>query len=85
MSMYFPMFVDLSSKRVLFIGAGKIAARRAAAILDFAGSVTVVAPDADPSIQALADEGRITLHRRRFREDDLDEAPDEVSDDLNNM
>lgn len=74
MSMYFPMFVDLSSKRVLFAGAGRIAARRIAAILDFAGSVTVIAPEADPSIQALADEGRITLHRRRFREDDLDEA-----------
>ena len=59
MSMYFPMFVDLSSKRVLFAGAGRIAARRIAAILDFAGSVTVIAPEADPSVQALADAGRI--------------------------
>ena len=74
MSMYFPMFVDLSSKRVLFAGAGRIAARRIAAILDFAGSVTVIAPEADPSVQALADAGRITLHSRRFSEDDLDGA-----------
>ena len=57
MRLYFPMFVDLSCKRLLFIGAGKIAARRVASIVDFAGSVMVVAPEADPSIQKLADEG----------------------------
>ena len=74
MSLFFPMFVDLGSKNVLFIGAGKIAARRVASIVDFAGSVTVVAPEADPSIQKLADEGRITLCSRRFSEDDLDGA-----------
>lgn len=74
MSLYFPMFVDLSSKRVLFVGAGRIAARRVMALIDFAGSVTVVAPEADPAIQELAAEGRITLHSRRFSEGDLDRA-----------
>ena len=53
MSLYFPMYVDLSSKRVLFIGGGKIAARRIATILDFAGSVTVVAPEVEPVIKML--------------------------------
>ena len=28
MGLYFPMFVDLSEKNVLFIGGGKIAVRR---------------------------------------------------------
>ncbi len=74
MSLYFPMFVDLSCKRVLFIGAGRIAAGRVASILDFAGSVTVVAPEADPRIQALAEKGRITLFKKRFSEDDLEGA-----------
>ena len=42
---YFPLFVDLSEKNVLVVGAGHIASRRAAAILPFAGRVTVVAPE----------------------------------------
>ena len=74
MSLYFPMYVDLSSKRVLFIGGGRIAARRIASILDFAGSVTVVAPEVEPVIKMLADREMLTLHQRRFSEDDLDDA-----------
>ena len=77
MALYFPMFVDLSQKRVLFVGAGAVAARRIRTILDFAGSVTVVAPEADPDILALADEERIDLHRRRFSDNDLDHADTE--------
>lgn len=72
MSLYFPMFVDLSEKNVLFIGAGRVNTGRIKTMLDFAGSITVVAPDVDASIAALGDEGRITLHRRRFDERDLD-------------
>ena len=68
------MFVDLSQKNVLFIGAGKISARRLVNIFDFVGSVTVVAPDCEPIIQKLADSGYITYHRRRFDERDLDGA-----------
>lgn len=72
MGLYFPLFVDLSQKNVLFIGAGRIAARRLVSIYDFVGSVTVVAPDCDPAIQKIADAGYITYHRRRFDENDLD-------------
>jgi siroheme synthase-like protein len=66
------MFVDLSQKNVLFIGAGKISARRLVNIFDFVGSVTVVAPDCEPVIQKLADAGYITYHRRRFDENDIE-------------
>ncbi|MBR0399548.1 MAG: bifunctional precorrin-2 dehydrogenase/sirohydrochlorin ferrochelatase [Mogibacterium sp.] len=71
MSLYFPMFVDLTQKNILFVGAGKIALRRLVSIYDFAGSVTVVAPEAVPGIEQLADEGCIEFHCRRFGEEDL--------------
>lgn len=74
MSLYFPMFVDLTEKRAVFIGAGKINARRLVGIYDFVGSVTVIAPECEPAIQKLADAGYITYHRRRFDENDLDDA-----------
>ncbi len=68
------MFVDLSEKNVLFIGAGHINSGRIKTILDFAGSVKVVSPEADQSIIKLDEEGRISLYRRRFDERDLDGA-----------
>ena len=72
MSLYFPMFMDLSEKNVLFVGAGHVNTGRIKTMLDFAGSITVVSPEADVSIKALDDEGRIILRRRRFDERDLD-------------
>ena len=74
MSLYFPMFMDLSDKNVLFVGAGHVNSGRIKTMLDFVGSITVVSPDADASITALDDEGRIILRRRRFDERDLDGA-----------
>ena len=74
MSLYFPLFIDLSEKKVLFVGAGSVNAGRIKTMLDFAGSIDVVSPETDASIAALAEEGRVTLHRRRFDERDLDGA-----------
>ena len=74
MSLYFPLFFDLSQKNILFIGGGKVNARRVNSILDFAGHVTVVAPEAHDYIAALAQHEMITWHKKRFAEDDLDGA-----------
>ncbi len=71
---YFPLFVDLSQTRVLVVGAGKIALRRVTTLLDFAGAVTVVAPEVCGELEALGEAGEITLHRRCFREADLEGA-----------
>ena len=66
------MFMDLSEKNVLFVGAGHVNSGRIKMMLDFVGSITVVSPEADASVKALDDEGRIILRRRRFDERDLD-------------
>ncbi|MCD7842278.1 MAG: bifunctional precorrin-2 dehydrogenase/sirohydrochlorin ferrochelatase [Lachnospiraceae bacterium] len=42
--MYFPLFIDLSEKEILVIGAGHIASRRVRSLCGFAGHITVVAP-----------------------------------------
>ena len=72
--LYFPLFVDLSEKHVLVVGAGHIASRRAAAIAPFAGGVTVVAPEISPALEELAAAGGITLLRRGFRPEDIRDA-----------
>lgn len=42
---YFPMFVDISKKRILVIGGGNIAARRVHTLLKFADHIEVIAPE----------------------------------------
>ena len=44
--MNFPLFIDLKDKKVLIVGAGAIAARRATVLTEFGTKVTVVAPEA---------------------------------------
>lgn len=67
---WFPMFVDLSGRRALVVGGGRIAARRAGALLRFCGAVTVVAPDIAPELEGTGAE----LIRRRYAPGDLEGA-----------
>jgi len=67
----FPMFVDLSEKRVVVVGAGVIAARRATVLAQFTPFVTVIAPEVHPDLEALALTGRARLVRRAYEEADL--------------
>ena len=68
---FFPMFVDLSGRRALIVGGGRVATRRVRTLLQFCPSVTVVAPRVESDLEALAGAGSIALWRRPYREDDL--------------
>ena len=69
--MHFPLFVDLTEKEILVVGAGTIALRRIRTLCGFAGKITVVAPQILPEIQALAQEYPIEVQKRFFAPDDL--------------
>ena len=70
--LYFPIFIDLSEKHIVVVGAGKIASRRVSTLLEFVGKITVVAPEISEEILALAGKGPVQLKRRAFEETDLD-------------
>lgn len=70
----FPMFIDLSAKRVVVVGAGKIAARRAAVLAQFTPHITVVAPEVHSDIEALAAAGKLRLVRRAYEMTDISGA-----------
>lgn len=42
---YFPLFVDLSGRRVLVVGAGSVGMRRAGVLSGFGADVRIVAPE----------------------------------------
>jgi len=71
---FFPVFVDLSGRRALVVGGGRIAARRVNTLSQFCPNVTVVAPAIHPDIAALAARGRVKTVARAYREEDLDGA-----------
>ena len=52
--LYFPLFVDLTKKSIIVIGAGKIAARRVKSLLPFVGDMKVIAPEVSSEITEMA-------------------------------
>ena len=71
---YFPLFVDLSEKKVYVIGAGTIAKRRIRSLMDFTDHLTVVAPEVNPELNTLEQEGRIAILRKKFELKDIEDA-----------
>ena len=68
----FPLFLKLAGRRVLVVGGGPVATGKVAALREAGARITVVAPDVDPALAALAAEGNLTLARRSFSAADLD-------------
>jgi precorrin-2 dehydrogenase/sirohydrochlorin ferrochelatase len=69
---YYPIALDLAGKRCLVVGGGAIATDKVAGLLRARADVTVIAPHATDWLEERAAEGRIALHRRPYRPDDLD-------------
>ncbi|WP_138417906.1 uroporphyrinogen-III C-methyltransferase [Sinomonas gamaensis] len=68
----FPTSLRLLGKPVLVVGAGRVAGRRARALLDAGAVVTVVAPEAADDVARLAESGLLTWVRRGYETPDLD-------------
>lgn len=68
---FLPLALDLSGKRVLVAGAGRIAARKVRLLLAHGALPLVVAPQATAGLRALARSGRIAWRARRYRAADL--------------
>ena len=64
----FPMFVNLKGKRILVLGGGKVAARKVKKLAPFGGRITVVAPQAQPELEAMPG---VEIRRHGFRPADL--------------
>lgn len=68
----FPIFLKLTKRRCLVVGAGKTAEEKIATLLRCGASVIVVAPTATRTIKAWAAGDRIIWQQRRFELSDLD-------------
>lgn len=64
--LYFPVFIDLSEKRILVIGGGKVAQRRVETLLAFTPNIVVAAPKITAELQRLAGEGAIVWLKETY-------------------
>jgi precorrin-2 dehydrogenase/sirohydrochlorin ferrochelatase len=68
----FPMFLKLSARTCLVVGAGTIAESKIASLLEAGARVRVVAPEATPQVRSWAQSNTIEWHQRPFEPADLE-------------
>lgn len=71
---YFPMFIDLSDKKVVVVGAGTIAKRRIRSMMEFTNHLVVIAPEVNPELRKMEEEGRLTILRKNYEREDIFDA-----------
>jgi siroheme synthase-like protein len=64
--------LKLKNRRCLVVGGGEVGLEKVEGLLACDGQVTLVAPDAVPELQQLAEEGSITWIQREYQSADLD-------------
>lgn len=68
---YFPIFIDIKDKKIIVIGGGKVAARRAEVLLRFGARVEVVSPKLCDGLSRLCAEGRVGWREKGYEYGDL--------------
>jgi uroporphyrin-III C-methyltransferase/precorrin-2 dehydrogenase/sirohydrochlorin ferrochelatase len=61
----------LAGRRVVVVGAGRVAERRLERLLTAGAEVVVIAPEATDGIRRLAEDGRLSWTRRPYADGDL--------------
>ncbi|MBF0345802.1 MAG: bifunctional precorrin-2 dehydrogenase/sirohydrochlorin ferrochelatase [Nitrospirae bacterium] len=69
---YYPVFLNLNSKKCLLIGGGRVAQRKAIKLIDAGAHLTIVSPELTDGLRCLKDEGRFIHKERVFMKEDLD-------------
>ncbi|MBI1376257.1 MAG: uroporphyrinogen-III C-methyltransferase [Frankiales bacterium] len=70
----YPLVLDLAGRRVLVVGGGPVAARRATALVAAGAVVEVVAPWLCEPLAALVADRAVTWHPREYADGDIDGA-----------
>ncbi len=66
-STFFPLFIDMSGKKVLVVGGGNIAERRVKVLTSFGADITVISPEATEYIEHAS----LRLLKRKYKEGDI--------------
>ncbi len=71
---FFPIFLNIKAQPCCVVGGGEVAARKISLLHRAGARVRVVAPQLDPVLQTMAQDGEIEHLARSFQESDLDDC-----------
>jgi uroporphyrin-III C-methyltransferase/precorrin-2 dehydrogenase/sirohydrochlorin ferrochelatase len=71
---YFPIFLDIESKRCVVVGGGAVAERKTATLLKAGADVILISPRLTNSLISWRDAGQLTHIARTFEDQDLTDA-----------
>ena len=69
--MYYPINLDLDRRPALVVGGGRVAERKALALVEFGAKVTVISPTFTQGLLGSSRSRRLKIVRRAFRQSDL--------------
>jgi uroporphyrin-III C-methyltransferase/precorrin-2 dehydrogenase/sirohydrochlorin ferrochelatase len=72
MNNLFPIFLKLENQPVLVVGGGVVAEQKVTALLTSQAAVTVISPEVSEKIDRLAQQSKIRLARRGYRQGDVE-------------
>jgi precorrin-2 dehydrogenase/sirohydrochlorin ferrochelatase len=62
----YPIAVNLNGKHCVVVGGGRVAERRIAGLREQGAQITLIAPEASPALQALAEDGTVHWDRADY-------------------
>jgi len=68
---YFPAFIKLDNKRILIVGAGKIAQEKLLHLLEFSKDITIISEDFNKEIISLINKHSLSYIEKRYEKGDL--------------
>ena len=71
---YCPILLKMKGKKCVVIGGGTVALRKVNMLLDCGASITVISPEVDPDLAAVAEDKGIPLVQRDYKAEDLKNA-----------
>ncbi|WP_187646890.1 precorrin-2 dehydrogenase/sirohydrochlorin ferrochelatase family protein [Nitrosophilus labii] len=68
---YFPAFVNLTNKKTVVIGGGKIAGDKICHLLDFTKDITIISPKIDQRVKDFIDKNSLKYINREYNSGDI--------------
>ena len=68
---YYPIFLNISGKRCVVVGGGKVALRKVRMLLEHEARVEVISPELGSELKELARDGKICALNREYQAGDL--------------
>ena len=71
---YYPILVDLTGKKVVVVGGGRVGQRKIETLLEHGAKVYVVSTELTPGLRGFLEEERITCLGREFKREQIEGA-----------